>query len=67
MRKAYYIIRGISYTCGVAAVLLILWGGQGQSGYGSEIVQVGYLLLLLMFLLFCVSYVLYAFLRRRTR
>lgn len=64
MRRAYYLIRGISYVCGVSALLLIMWGGRGESGYARELAQVGYLLLLVMFVLFCVSYVLYALIRR---
>lgn len=65
MRKAYYLIRGISYVCGIAAVLLILWGGRGDSGYATEIGQIGYALLAIMFALFCVSYVLFALMRRK--
>lgn len=55
MRRAYYVVRGISYACGIAAVLMVL------SGWRPDI---GYLLLLTMFVLFCVSYVMYALLRR---
>lgn len=64
MRRVYYLIRGIGYVCGIAAVLLILWGGRGEAAYGRELSQIGYVLLLVMFLLFCASYVLFAAMRK---
>ncbi len=55
MTRAYLVIRVISYVLGIAAVVMIL---------GNWRPDIGYLLLLLMFVLFACSYVLYALIRR---
>ncbi len=62
MRRAYFIVRMTSYGCGLLAVLLIVAGSE--AGRTAWMVQTGYLLLLAMFLLFGVSYVLYALIKR---
>ncbi len=64
MRKAYNLVRGVGYVCGITAVLMIMWGGRGDPGSGPGMAQIGYLLLVVMFVLFSVSYVLYAMMRR---
>ena len=60
MQKCYFWIRAVAYVCGLAAVLLIIAGGQRD----TTLTQIGYSLLVIMFVLFCLSYVLYAMIRR---
>ncbi len=64
MRKLYIIVRAISYVCGLAALILILYGRPAEVNEPHWATQAGYMLLLVMFSLFCVSYVLYAIMRR---
>jgi len=65
MRMAYYILRGIGYTLGVVAVMLVLWGRQSDSAYAEEWTQLGFIMVIVSLLIFCVSYALYALLGRR--
>lgn len=58
LQQVHFWIRMAAYVIGIAAVLLILSGRE-------RAYQAGYLLLLVMFVLFCASYVLYAFIRRK--
>ncbi len=60
MKKAYIAVRLISYVCGLIGVVLVIQGD-------AEAQQVGYMLVLLMFLLFCASYVLYALIKTRAK
>jgi hypothetical protein len=61
LRKIYSGVRWTAYGCGLAGVLLITLGNQGG---GDWSLRVGYLLLVGMFILFSISYVLFALLRR---
>ncbi len=63
MKRAYSLIRGVGYACGIAAVLLILGSGRGEGDASRLMEQIGYLLLLVMFVFFAASYVLYALIR----
>ena len=65
MRRLYYLIRGVAYTCGVAAVMLILWGRRTDLAFAPELLQTGILLMIVTMVLFGVSYVLFGILRRR--
>lgn len=67
MRRIYYLLRGIAYTCGVAAVLMILWGRRSDAGFAPELLQAGVLLMVLTFVLFTISYLLFALLQRRNK
>lgn len=62
IRKVHFIIRLISYACGLSALLFIMMA-RTETG-PAWLGQVGYWLLLAMFGLFCVSYVLFAIGRR---
>lgn len=64
MRKLYTIVRMISYACGLAALILILYGRPAEVNESHWATQAGYMLLLIMFSLFCVSYVIYGIMRR---
>ncbi len=63
IRKLHFAIRMISYACGLTALLLIMIArtANGPVWLG----QLGFWLLLVMFGLFCVSYVLFAIYRQR--
>ncbi len=65
MKKAYTIIRGLSYACGISALLLILLSRGGTGEHTETILLIGYTLVAAMFLLFCVSYVLFILMRQR--
>ncbi len=58
LQQVYFWIRMVGYITGIIAVFLIIGGGETQH-------RIGYLLLLMMFALFCTSYVLYALIRRK--
>ena len=62
MRKLHMAIRLISYACGLTALTLIMIArtADGPVWLG----QLGFWLLLVMFGLFCVSYVLFAIRRK---
>jgi hypothetical protein len=62
IRRLYSSVRWVAYGCGLVALLLIMVGNRGAA---SWMLQAGYLLLILMFVLFSISYVLFAMLRRR--
>jgi|GEM_PF-3103087 len=62
---AYYILRGIGYTLGVASVLIVLWSRQSESAYSGELQIVGYSLVVVSLLIFCASYVMYAMMARQ--
>jgi ABC-type Na+ efflux pump permease subunit len=62
IRKLYSSVRWVAYGCGLIALLLITAGNRGAADWT---LQAGYLLLIVMFVLFSISYVLFAMLRRR--
>jgi hypothetical protein len=65
MRRAYYLLRGVAYTLGVASVLMILWGRRSDAGFAQELMQAGVLLVALTLVLFTISYVLFGIMHRR--
>jgi len=62
IRRFYSGVRWVAYGCGLVALILITLGNRGAPAWT---LQAGYLLLIVMFVLFSISYVLFAMLRRR--
>jgi hypothetical protein len=65
MRRLYYIIRGISYACGIAALFLIMLGRGSAGEYADTMIMAGYILVTVMFALFCSSYILFLLIRKK--
>lgn len=65
MRRLYYIIRGISYACGIAALFLIMLGRGSSGDYAEKMIMAGYILVTVMFALFCASYLLFILIRKK--
>lgn len=58
LRRAYFFARLAGYLCGIAGALLMFWGRRRAGGGAAAVAGIGAALLIVMFLLFAVSYAL---------